>query len=226
MNQSNPDSYILIIKDEPYEAILIERQGLVNQTIDTELEIKERWYTTNGKKIPEINILWHVKGLTPEIASNLDTKEQILLLKDYLHGQKTINSIKNNPDNSIAQAKGDYDIAVSNIFAEQPDYETSCQASLRFASQILKSKLQAEDKAFESNQPLTDLAGKLDDKDFREIEEIIPWVQKNPEEGDINLKTTLEDAVNALRSSIALFAKLLADKKDEKKSRGYINISS
>ena len=124
MNQSNPDSYILIIKDEPYEAILVENCGLINQTVDADLEIKERWYTINGKKIPEVNILWHVKGLTPETASSLDTKEQILLLKDYLHGQRTITSIKNHQDRSIALAKRDYDVAVCNIFEKQ-DYETS-----------------------------------------------------------------------------------------------------
>lgn len=226
MNQSNADSFILIIKDEPYEVILKEEEGLVNQTIDTDLKIKERWYTINGKKIPEINILWNVKGITPETASSLDTREQIQLLKDYLHGQKTISSIKNYQDSGIAQAKDDYDVAVRKIFAEQPDYEASCQASIRFAGQILKAKLQTEDKVFEDNQSLTDLAGKLDDNDFKEIEEIIPWVQKSPDEGDGSYKATFDDAVNAVRSSIALFAKLFPDKKDEKKGRGYINISS
>ena len=38
-------------------------------------------------------------------------------------------------------------------------------------------------------------------------------------------KTTLEDAINAVRSSIALYAKLF-NKKDEKKNSGFINISS
>jgi len=226
MHQSDSDSYILIIKDEPYEVILKKEEGFVNQTIDIDLEIKERWYTINGKKIPEINILWNVKGITPETVSSLGTKEQIQLLKDYLRGQKTVNSIKNNQDSSITQAKKDYDTAVSNIFAEQPDYKISCQASLRFACQILKSKLQAEDIEPDSNQTLTDLAEKLDDNVFKEIEEIIPWVQKSQEEGGADSKTTLEDAVNAVRSSIALFSVLFPDKKDEKKSKGYINISS
>ena len=42
MDQENPDSFILIIKDEPYEVILKEDQGLVNKTIDSDLKIKER----------------------------------------------------------------------------------------------------------------------------------------------------------------------------------------
>ena len=224
MNQSNPDSYILIIKDEPYEAILVENCGLINQTVDADLEIKERWYTINGKKIPEVNILWHVKGLTPETASSLDTKEQILLLKDYLHGQRTITSIKNHQDRSIALAKRDYDIAVCNIFEKQ-DYETSCNASIRFACQILKSKLLAEERVSDDNLPLKELAGRLGDRDFKEIEDIIQWLQRSPEDDEIDCRVTLEDAVNAVRSSVALFAKLF-DKKDDKNNRGFMNISS
>ena len=226
MHQPDSDSYILIIKDEPYEVVLKEEQGLVNQTIDSDLEIKERWYTINGKKIPEINILWNVKGITPEIASSLDTREQIQLLKDYLHGQKTINSIKNHQDSSIAQAKGDYNIAVNNIFAEEPNYTSSCEASLRFACQILKAKLKGADKTFEENETLTELTGKLDDADFKEIEGIINWIQKSPEESDSDTSAAFEDAVNAVRSSIALYAKLFSDKKDDKKSRAFLNISS
>lgn len=226
MNESDADSFILIIKDEPYEVILKEEQGLVNHTIDSNMEIKDRWYTVNGKKIPEINILWHVNGITSEIASSLDTKEQIQLLKDYLRSQKTIRSIKNHQDSYIKQTKGDYDIAVNNIFSEQPDYVTSFQASVRFACRILKAKLKGEDKAFEDDETLSELAIKLDDIDFKEIEEIIPWVQKSPEEGDANVSTTLEDAVNAVLSSVALYVKLFADKKDEKKSRAFLNISS
>ena len=225
MHKSDSDRYILIIKDEPYEVIFKEEQGLVNKTIDINLEMKERWYTINGNKIPEINILWNIKGITPETASGLDTKEQIMLLKDYLHGQKTINSIKNHPDSGMARAKNDYDTAVSCIFEEQPDYEASCQASLRFACHILKAKLKNADKIFEEDETLVELTGKLDNVDLKEIEEIIPWVQKNPEEGAEDYTTTLEDAVNAVRGSIALFTKLL-DKKDEKKSRAFLNISS
>ena len=97
---------------------------------------------------------------------------------------------------------------------------------MRFACRILKAKLKGEDKAFEDDETLSELAIKLDDIDFKEIEEIIPWVQKSPEEGDANVSTTLEDAVNAVLSSVALYVKLFADKKEEKKNRGYINISS
>ena len=212
MRKPDSDSYILIIKDEPYETILMKEERLVNRTIDADLEIKERWYTINGKKIPEINILWHVKGITPETASSLDTKEQILLLREYLRGQKTLNSIKNHEDNSIVTAKKDYDVAVCSIFANQPDYEASCQSSLRFACKILKSKLQNEGKLFEEEQSLAELAGKLDDNDFKEIKKIIPWVRKSQGENGDDFEATLEDAVNAVRSSIALFSKLFPEK--------------
>ena len=68
MNQADADSFILIIKDEPYEVVLKKEEGLVNQTIDSDLETKERWYTINGKKVPEINILWNIKGITSETS--------------------------------------------------------------------------------------------------------------------------------------------------------------
>ncbi len=226
MDQENPDSFILIIKEEPYEVILKEDQGLVNKTIDSDLKIKERWYTVNGKKIPEINILWHVKGITSETASSLDTREQILLLKDYLRGQKALNLIKNHPDNSISLAKCDYDTAVSCIFSDKPDYLSSCQASLRFACQIVKAKLTGTGKTIEDHETLAGLTAKLDDADFQEIEDIIPWIQKSHEEGGNDASAAFEDAVNAVRSSVALYIKLFSDKKDEKKSRAFLNISS
>ena len=225
MSRLKPDSYILIIKDKPYEVALKEKEGLINQAIDIDLEIKERWYTINDRRIPEVNILWQVKGITQETASGLDTKEQILLLKDYLHGEKTLGSIKNHEDTSVVNAKNDYDTAVSCIFADQPDYASSCEASVRFACQIIRAKLRRAGKNFEEYETLTELTGKLDDAEFEDIEGIIPWIQKKPEEGDVDFKITLEDAVNAVRSSVALFAKLF-DKKDEKKSRGFLNISS
>ena len=226
MDQENPDSFILIIKDEPYEVILKEDQALVNKTIDSDLKIKERWYTVNGKKIPEINILWHVKGITSETASSLDTREQILLLKDYLRGQKALNLIKNHPDNSISLAKCNYDTAVSCIFSDKPDYLSSCQASLRFACQIVKAKLTGTGKTIEDHETLAGLTAKLDDADFQEIEDIIPWIQKNPEEKDVEPSVTPEEAVNAVRSSLALFSVLFPDKEAGKQGRGFVNISS
>lgn len=225
MPQSDSDSYILIIKDKPYEVTFKGEKGLINRTIDTDLEVRERWYTINGKKIPEINILWNVKGITPETASSLDTKEQIQILKDYLHGRNTINTIKNHQDNNVVQAKADYDIAVSNIFAEQPDYAVSCDASMRFACRILKIKLKDEDKTLEDDGTLTEMAGKLDNHDYRELEDIIPWIGEKCKEDESDASATLEDAVNAVRSSVALYAKLFSNKKEEKKSRAFLNIA-
>ena len=210
MHQTSSGSYILIIKDDPYEAVYPVEKRLINQTIDANLEVKERWYTINGKNIPEINILWNVKDITPETAASLDTKEQILLLKDYLFGQKIIISMKNNQDLSIVQAMDDYNAAVSLIFTDIPDYESSCGASVRFACQIFSAKLRAEGKVIDENQSLESLAAKLDEADFKEIEGIIPWLQKNADEG-VSSAATQEDAVNAVRSSIALYS-ILFDK--------------
>ena len=222
MDQSGFGSYILIIGDEPYQVVYPEEDRVVNRVIDTDLTKKERWYKINGREIPEINILWHVKGLTPEALSGLDTGDKIRILKDYLHGQKTINSIKNHKDSSIAQAKVDYDTAVNNIFTEQPDFEVSCDAAVSFTCRILKGKLKESDKSFEDTETLKELAAKLDAADFSEVEDIVPWVQKNPEEGE----ASFDDAVNSVRSSLALFVKLFPDENDGKKKNAFMNIAS
>ncbi len=221
MSESGYGSYILIINDEPFQVVYPDEGRIVNQAIDTDLTRKERWYKINGREIPEINILWYVKGLTPENLSNLDTGDQIRILKDYLHGQKTIKAIKNNKDSYITEAINDYDTAVSNIFLEQPDFNVSCRASVSFACRILKAKLREDNKPFEEGDSLTELAVKIAPADFSEIEDIIPWIQKNPESGE----TAFDDAVNAVRSSLALFVKLFPDEKDGKKNRAFMNVA-
>ncbi len=216
MQLSNAGSYILIIKDEPYKAAYPEEKRLVNRTIDTNLEIKERWYTVNDRNIPEVNILWYVKGITSEAVSGLDTREQILILKDYLLGQKTLNAIKNHQNNFVSQAIKDYDAAIGYIFCDHPDYENSCRASSLFAREILRAKLQAEGSSFEDAQTIIDLAGRLDADLKEEIKEIIPWIQKRTEDGESTSPATLEDAVNGVRSSLALFSKLFPEKINKK----------
>ena len=219
MHRSNTGSYILIIKDEPYRTIYPEEKRLVNQTIDINLEKKERWYTVNGKNIPEVNILWYVKGITPETVSDLDTKELILLLKDFLFGQKTVNSIKNHQDSYVAQAIKDYEAAIDSIFEDLPDYKASCRASSLFACSVLKAKLKEKCNTFEDAQTVTELAGRLPADLNEEIKEIIPWIQKSAEYSAGLLPATIEDAVNGVRSSIALFYKLFPEKANDKPNR-------
>ena len=216
MNQSSSGSYIVIINDEPFEAVFKEHAGLINQAIDIDLEIRERWYTVNGKNIPEVNILWYINGVTNEIVSGLDIREQILLLKDYLFAKKTIISLKNHRDSSVARAKKDYDSAVTAIFADQPDYKASCRSSVRFSCQILKAKLKQKEIDFKGSQTLTELADKLDAAIYEEVKEIIPWLLKIAEDGENNFQATREHAVNGVRSSVALFSKLFPEKTNKR----------
>lgn len=225
MSVSGPGSYIVIIKDEPYEAVLREQTGMVNQTIDINIELKERWYTVNDKKIPEVNILWYVKGVGPETLSGIDTREQIFLLKDYLFGQKTLLFLRNHHDSEISDAKNDYDAAVCSIFAEQTDYEASCKASARFACRILKAKLKTESRSFKESQSVAELAGNLDPVIFEEIKEIISWIQNRSEEGENVSPATLEDAVNAVRSSVALFSVLFTDRTKKKAELNFPSVA-
>lgn len=215
MNQSSPGSYILIIKNKYYEAVLQEEGRLVNRVIDPDLEEKERWYIINGKKIPEINILWHVKGITPEIALSLDTRGQILFLKDYMFGHRTVASLKNHQNSSVTNAKSDYDEAVFNVFKDVPDYVGSARSSFQFAVKILESKLQAEGKVFEQTENLLDLVKKLEDENYDEIAAIISDIQKYSNETDDKTSITCDDAVSAVRSSLELFSKLYPEKKSD-----------
>lgn len=210
----NLGSYVLLIKDDPWEAIVPGVEGLINYAIDADLEIRERWYTVNGKKIPEVNILWFVKGLTSEIAENMDTRELIMLLKDFLFGRKTVSSLKRYDDNPLlARANEDYDDAVYNLFKKQPDYNSSQKASLKFSEKILESRLESEGKALKGNHNLLELANKLEDINtvelgglFDSIECSVNTVGDKP---DINR----DEAANAVRSSLVLFSRIFPEVK-------------
>ena len=221
MNFKSLGRYILLIKNIPFEAMLPEVDGVVNYAIDTDLEIKERWYTVNGKKIPEVNILWFVKGMTHEIASNLDTKEQILILKDYYSGVKAVKAIIKDHGADMEDAKNDYDSAVNNILSDDPDFESSRMASRRLAEKIIRLKLQLEGKEFEECKRLADFAEKLDGADIEGLEEIIGQIEGPSKEEGSDTPVTCEEAVNILKNSLQLYLKLFhPSKKPGIKMRG------
>lgn len=208
MNFKSLGRYILLIDDKPFEAVIPEVSGIVNYAVDADLEVRDRWYTVNGKNIPEVNILWFVRDMTHEIASKLDTKEQILILKDYYSGVKTVTSMIKNPSGEMKQAKNEYDDAVDNILSCNPDFSSSREASLRFAEKILKSKLQSEGKEFEGCQRLNDFAEKLDGIDIDGVKEIITEIEQLSREGGNDSPVTCEEAVKTLNNSIRLYLML------------------
>ena len=73
-----PGSYLLIIENEPWEVIYPLCYGQNNFIIDSSNLLREKRYaiTPNGLKIPSVNILWHVKEITQEIASSLSELEK------------------------------------------------------------------------------------------------------------------------------------------------------
>ena len=208
MNFNSLGRYVLLIKNKPFEAMLPEVDGIVNYAVDTDLEIKERQYTVNGKKIPEINILWFVEGMTPEIASNLDTKEQILILKDFYSGVKTVKAIIKDHGADMEAAKNDYDSAVNNILSDDPDFSISIIASLRLAEKIIKLKLQSDGKEFKECKGFSDFAEKLDGENKEGLEEIIRQIENSSKEGDRNTPVTCDEAVNTLKNTIQLYLEL------------------
>lgn len=221
MNFNNLGRYVLLINNKPFEAMLPEVDGVVNYAVDIDLEIKERRYTVNGKKIPEVNILWFVKGMTPEISSNLDTKEQILILKDFYSGVKTVKAIFKDHGVDMEDAKNDYDSAVNNILSDDPDFDGSRIASLRLAEKIIKLKLQSDDIEFKECKGFSDFAEKLDNENMEGLEEIISQLENSSNVGVSDNPVTCEEAVNTLKNSIQLYLKLFhPSKKPGIKMRG------
>lgn len=208
MNFKSLGSYVLLIKNKPYEVMLPEVDGVVNYAVDTDLEMKERWYTVNGKKIPELNILWFVKGMTPEISSNLDTKEQILILKDYYSGLKAVKAIIKDHGDNMEEGKKDYDSAVNNILSGDPDFSSSRMASIRLAEKIIKLKLQSEGAEFKGYKRFADCAEKLDCGDIDGAKQIISQIEHSLKEVDSDIPATCEEAVNLLKISLQLYLKL------------------
>ncbi|MFC1493718.1 hypothetical protein ACFL6W_00405 [Thermodesulfobacteriota bacterium] len=216
MNYKTLGRYVLNIRNELFEAIIPEVSEMVNYAIDENLEIKERWYTVNGKKIPEVNVLWFVKDITSELASTLDTRDKILLLKDYYLAVKVLSSYGKHEDSNIRLIKNDYDEAVNNILAAQPDYFASRMASLKLAEKIIKSKLESECIEFEGCQRFTDFPEKLDCANIEGLEEIISKIEDTSKEGDSDTPVTCEEAVSFLENSLRLYLKLFHPSKEPK----------
>ena len=97
-----------------------------------------------------------VSEMTPEAASGLDTRELVLLLKDYYSALKTVTGIVKMTDIESEQAKKNYDEAVNNILSGIHDYGMSRMASVRLAENIIKLKLCSDGKEYENNQGLSD----------------------------------------------------------------------
>lgn len=202
-----PGSGILLIKNEPWEVIYPLLLGQASFTVDSDIRRQDRSALDNeGKKIPEVNILWHVVDITPEIVSSLSNEEKLALLQDYMFGLNAIQSLrrcKNAP--YMDQAKNDYDAAVHNIFNKYPNYNNSKWASLQFAEKTMKSKLQLSCVEFKRSHNLSGLAQKLGDIGIKIDDFIIQNIQCTADVRYGEISVTRIEAVKAVRSALVLF---------------------
>lgn len=203
-----PGSYILMIKNEPWEVIFPLCYGQNNFTIDSNLAKKDRNYITeSGKTIPSVNILCHVVDMTSYVANSLSPSEKQVILSDYLYGLNAVQSLRSLESAPfMEQAANDYDVSVSNIFHKYPDYNNSKWAALQFAEKSMKSLLQLNNVKFGRNHDLTGLAKSLRTIGIIIPQQIIDNIQCKAAVRYGEEKVTRNEAILAVKSALALFA--------------------
>lgn len=203
-----PGSYILMIKNEPWEVVYPLCFGKNNFTINSDLSKKNRSYiTASGEAIPSVNILCHVNGMTFDVANSLSDYEKQIILSEYMFGLNAVQSLRSlSGAPFMEQASNDYDISVSNIFHKYPDYNNSKWASLQFAEKTIKSQLQINNISFKYNHNLAELAESLKALDLNVPEQIINNIQCKAAVRYGEEKVVRNQAILAVQSALALFA--------------------
>lgn len=203
-----PGSYILMIKNEPWEVVYPLCFGKNNFTINSDLSKKNRSYiTASGEAIPSVNILCHVNGMTFDVANSLSDYEKQIILSEYMFGLNAVQSLRSlSGEPFMEQAANDYDISVSNIFHKYPDYNNSKWASLQFAEKTIKSQLQINNISFKYNHNLAELAESLKALDLNVPEQIINNIQCKAAVRYGEEKVGRNQAILAVQSALALFA--------------------
>lgn len=203
-----PGSYILMIKNEPWEVVYPLCYGKNNFTINSDLSKKNRSYiTASGEAIPSVNILCHINGMTFDVANSLSDYEKQIILSEYMFGLNAVQSLRSlSGEPFMEQAANDYDISVSNIFHKYPDYNNSKWASLQFAEKTIKSQLQINNISFKYNHNLAELAESLKALDLNVPEQIINNIQCKAAVRYGEEKVGRNQAILAVQSALALFA--------------------
>lgn len=205
-----PGSYILIIKNEPWEVVYPLCFGNNEFTIDSKLQQEERYViTSSGQSIPSVNILWHVKNMTHEVALSLSDDERQKILKEYMFGLNAVQSLRSlNSVPYMNQAKNDYDISVSNIFHKHPDYNNSKWSSLQFAEKTMKAKLEINEIEFKKDHRLSTLSEQLKELNITIDNEIISSIQCSAGVRYGDVVVNKREAILAVQGALALFVKV------------------
>ena len=203
-----PGSYVLMIKNEPWKVELPLCFGRNNFTIDSDLSNRERFIIgPDGSKIPSVNILRNVENMTSIVAESLTDFEREGILKDYmfaLNAVQHLRDLKNSP--YMEQAMNDYDMAIANIFYKYPDYNNAKWSALQFAEKSIKSKLEQNNIAFKRKHDLSALASAFEPIGIKIPNQIIENIQCSAGVRYGEVKVTKQEAILAIRSSLALFS--------------------
>lgn len=202
-----PGSYVIEIAGEDWEVIFPSCFGQNSFAIDDNLVREERIVLTeDGKKIPEVNILWHVNNLTSSVASSLSPKEKNRILHDYMFGLNAVQSLRDLTNVPLMeQAKNDYDVAVDNLFRKYPDYNNSKWASLQFSEKTMKSKLSMLEINFRRTHNLGELARTLAENGIVVSSILIERVQCSAGVRYGEVTVTKKEAILAVKSALAIF---------------------
>lgn len=203
-----PGSYVLMIGGEHWKVEFPLCYGRNEFTIDENLQRNKRFVQSeDGTTIPSINILWHVEGMTQEIASSLSDIEKQGIFQEYMFG---INAVQWLRDISEApymkEAKNDYDTAINCIFYKFPNYNNSKWASLQFAEKSMKSILKSNDIPFKQNHNLSALAESVNGLGFNITDQIVSNIQCSAGVRYGEVAVTKKDAILAVQNALALFS--------------------
>lgn len=203
-----PGSYILMIKNEPWEVVYPLCLGRSNFTINNDLNTSDTSHVViSGQPVPEVNILCHVENMTTEVAKSLSRDEQKYLLSEYMFGLEGVQMLRNLGGSPfMLQAANDYDVSVSNIFHKYPDNNNSKWAALQFTEKSMKSKLAMSNVEFERNHNLTSLAESLIHLGINIPTHTIDRIQCSPGVRYGEVRVSRKEAIEAVQAAMDLFS--------------------
>jgi hypothetical protein len=139
----SPASYIVEIKDDPYELKLPRIMGKARIIADRDLMKEYTKISSDPNDLPCCNILKCIIGISPVIAYQLTDEEIVLLMSEFMQNHISINVLENNINTYEYFPEGffDYKEATRLIIDQKANYGLSKWESLQFIEKLLKGVL-------------------------------------------------------------------------------------
>lgn len=156
-----PGNILLMIRGEPWKAVLPLCYGRVQFTVDKTLRGKRKDLPRSGQ-IRTLNVLDQIEAMPQSLAALLTDSEAEEIVRTFVKGLNQIQGLRDLHDAPfMAEAGSDYDTALNCIFDKTPNYGNSKWASLQFAEKTIKSKLETNNLTFPRTHNLSALAAWL-----------------------------------------------------------------